>query len=181
MNLLASSAWALDLAFVLILVFGILLGTWGGFIRGICKIAGTIFAVFVAFTFCNALKNSLESSFGLTSAIAAGVGDTIANWLSIAIAFVILFLVVKLGSWFLGKVGTALVDKVGAFRVINRFLGGILGLAEALVLIFLILTVCYWLNLEAVNAFIAQSRLVKAVYEWEWFQWAAQFHFLREP
>ena len=75
----------------------------------------------MAFTFCNALKNSLESSFGMTSAIAAGVGDTIANWLSIAISFVILFLVVKLGSWFLGKVGTALVDKVGAFRLSIAF------------------------------------------------------------
>lgn len=178
-NLLAANAWAIDVAFVLILVLGILFGTWSGFIRGICKIAGTVFAIFVAFTFCNAFKNSLESAFGLTSAIAAGVGDTFANWLSIIISFVLLFLIVKLGSWLLGKVGTALVDKVSVFRYINRILGGILGLAEALILIFLILTICYWLNIDAVNSFIGQSSLVKAIYEWDWFQWAAQFNFMK--
>ena len=73
MNLLASSAWILDVAFILILLLGILFGTWAGFIRGVCKLAGTIFAIFVALTFCNAFKNSLESAFGLTSAIASGV------------------------------------------------------------------------------------------------------------
>lgn len=179
MNLLASSAWVLDVVFFVILILGILLGSWGGFIKGICKLAGTIFAIFVAFTFCNAFKNTLESAFGLTTAIAGGVGETVANWLSIIIAFVILFLIVKIGSWILGKVGTALVDKVAAFRYINRILGGILGLVEAVFLIFLILTICYWINVEAVNALIAQSSIVKSIYQWEWFQWAAQFNFLR--
>ena len=179
MNLLASSAWVLDVAFIVILLLGILFGTWRGFIKGVCKLAGTIFAIFVAITFCNAFKNSLESAFGLTSAIAAGVGETVANWLSIAIAFVLLFIIVKLGAWLLGKVGTALVDKIGVFRLVNRILGGILGLAEALILIFLVLTVCYWINVESVNTFIGQSNIVKAIYEWEWFQWAAQFNFLK--
>ncbi|HIX09535.1 MAG TPA: CvpA family protein [Firmicutes bacterium] len=179
MNLLASSAWILDVAFILILLLGILFGTWAGFIRGVCKLAGTIFAIFVALTFCNAFKNSLESAFGLTSAIASGVGETIANWLSIAISAVLLFLIVKLGAWLLGKIGTALVDKIGIFRAINRVLGGLLGLLEALMLIFLLLTICYWINVDAVNTFIGQSSIVKAVYEWDWFQWAAQFNFLK--
>ena len=178
-NLLASSAWVLDVAFIVILLFGILFGTWRGFVKGVCKLAGTFFAIFVAFTFCNAFKNSLESAFGLTSAIAAGVGETVANWLSIAISFVLLFIIVKLGAWLLGKLGTALVNKVGFFRLINRILGGILGLVQALLLIFLILTICYWVGTESVNTFIGQSSIVKAIYEWEWFQWAAQFNFLK--
>ena len=179
MNLLASSAWILDVVFFVILILGILLGSWGGFIKGVCKLAGTIFAVFVAFTFCNAFKNTLESAFGLTTAIASGVGDTVADWLSIIFAAVILFLIVKICSWLLGKIGTALVDKVSFFRYINRILGGILGLVEAIFLIYLILTICYWINVEAVNAFIAQSSIVNSIYQWEWFQWAAQFNFLR--
>ena len=178
-NLLASSAWVLDVAFIVILLFGILFGTWRGFVKGVCKLAGTVFAIFVAFTFCNAFKNSLESAFGLTSAIAAGVGETVANWLSIAISFVLLFIIVKLGAWLLGKLGTALVNKVGFFRLINRILGGILGLVQALLLIFLILTICYWVGAESVNTFIGQSSIVKTIYEWEWFQWAAQFNFLK--
>ncbi len=179
MFLLASSAWALDVAFIVIIVLGILLGTWGGFIKGVCKLAGTLFAVFVAFTFCNAFKNTLENAFGLTSALANSVGATVANWLSIVIAFVALFLIVKLGSWLLGLIGTALVDKIGVFRYINRILGGVLGLAEALILVFLLLTICYWINVDAVNQFIAQSSIVKAIYEWDGFQWAAQFNFMK--
>lgn len=180
MNLLdASSAWVLDVLFIVILLLGILLGTWRGFVKGVCKLAGTIFAIFVALTFCNAFKNSLESAFGLTSAIANGVGETVANWLSIAIAFIALFIIVKIGAWLLGWIGTALVDKVSFFRVINRILGGILGLVEALFLIFLLLTICTWINADAINTFIGQSSIVNAIYEWEWFRWAAQFNFLK--
>lgn len=178
-NLLASSAWVLDVAFIVILILGILFGTWRGFIKGVCKLAGWIFALFVAFTFCNAFKNCLESAFGLTSAIASGVGETVANWLSIAIAFVALFLIVKLGAWLLGTLGKMLVDKIAVFRIIDRILGGILGLAEALFLIFLLLSICSWINVTAVNDFIGQSSIVNAVYNWEWFRWAAQFNFLK--
>ncbi len=179
MNLLASSAWILDVVFFVILILGILFGSWAGFVRGVCKLAGTIFAIFVAVTFCNAFKNSLESAFGMTTAIANGVGETVANWLSLIISFVLLFLIVKVGSWLLGKIGTALVNKVSVFRYINRILGGLLGLAEALFLIFLLLTICYWINAEAINNFIAQSSIVNAIYHWEWFQWAANFNFMK--
>ena len=111
-----SSAWILDVVFFVILLLGLLLGTWRGFIKGVCKLAGTIFALFVAFTFCNPFKNTLENWFGMTTAIANGMGGTdvavtAASWLSIAIAFVLLFVIVKLLSWILGKVGTAAAER----------------------------------------------------------------------
>ena len=71
-----SSAWILDVVFFVILLLGLLLGTWRGFIKGVCKLAGTIFALFVAFTFCNPFKNTLENWFGMTTAIANGMGGT---------------------------------------------------------------------------------------------------------
>lgn len=179
MNLLASGAWALDVAFVVILLLGILFGAWRGFIKGLCKLAGTFVAIFVAFTFCNAFKNTLESAFGLTSAMAGGIGETAASWVSIIISFLALFLITKVGAWLLGTIGKLLVDKVKAFAAIDRFLGGLLGLAEALVLIFLLLSICTWINVEAVNSFIGESSIVKAIYEWEWFRWAANFNFLK--
>ena len=51
--------WALDLIFFLILLLGLVLGSWRGFVKGICKLAGTIFAIVVAVTFCNPFKNAL--------------------------------------------------------------------------------------------------------------------------
>ena len=178
-GLLASSAWVPDVIFFLVLIIGIFAGAKIGFVRGVCKIAGTVFAVFVAFTFCNAFKNTLENAFGLTSAIANGVGETVANWLSIAIAFVLLFVIVKIAAWLLGKLGTQLVENVSVFRIINKVLGGLLGLVEALFLVFLILTICNWINVEAVDQFIAQTKIVNAIYNWEWFRWAAEFNFLK--
>ena len=169
MNLLASSAWILDVVFFVILILGILFGSWAGFVRGVCKLAGTIFAIFVAVTFCNAFKNSLESAFGMTTAIANGVGETVANWLSLIISFVLLFLIVKIGSWLLGKIGTALVNKVSVVRVINRILGGLLGLADSLFLIFLLINICYWITAESTNNLMAYSYITNATYHWEGF------------
>ncbi len=178
-----SSAWILDVVFFVILLLGLLFGTWRGFIKGVCKLAGTIFALFVAFTFCNPFKNTLENWFGMTTAIANGMGGTdvavtAASWLSIAIAFVLLFVIVKLLSWILGKVGTAAAERSDFFGKINRLLGGILGLAEGLILIFLLLTICYWIPSESLHAFIGESSVVGRIFEWDAFQWAAQFQFL---
>lgn len=178
-----SSAWILDVVFFVILLLGLLLGTWRGFIKGVCKLAGTIFALFVAFTFCNPFKNTLENWFGMTTAIANGMGGTdvavtAASWLSIAIAFVLLFVIVKLLSWILGKVGTSAAERSDFFGKINRLLGGILGLAEGLILIFLLLTICYWIPSESLHAFIGESSVVGRIFEWDAFQWAAQFQFL---
>lgn len=186
MNLLTagqSSAWILDVVFFVILLLGLLFGAWRGFIKGVCKLAGTIFALFVAFTFCNPFKNSLENWFGMTTAIANGLGGTevavtAASWLSIAISFVLLFIIVKLLSWLLGKIGTGIAEKSTIFSKLNRLLGGILGLAEGLFLIFLLLTICYWIPSESLHAFIGESTIVGRIFEWDAFQWAAQFQFL---
>lgn len=179
MQLLAAPTWILDVVFFAILLLGLLFGSWRGFVAGVCKLAGTVFAIFVALTFCNPFKNSLESAFGLTSLIAGKLGETLGSWLSLAIAFVALFVIVKLVVWLLGKVGTSLIEKSAVFSKINRFLGAILGLAEAAFLVFFLLTVCYWINVDSVNAFIQQSTIVGKIYEWDWFQWAAQLNFLK--
>lgn len=179
MNLLASYAWIADLVFILLLVAGILLGAWRGFVAGVCKLAGTIVAVLIALSFCNVFKNSLESWFGLTTALTGAVGEKFAGWISIAISFAVLFAVVKLTVWLLEKLGSGLIERSQVFSKINRFLGGLLGLAEAAVVIFLILSICYWIDVEAVNTFLSESTIVSAIYNWEWFVWAAEFHFLR--
>ena len=81
--------WALDVIFFLILLLGLVLGSWRGFVKGICKLAGTIFAIVVAVTFCNPFKNALESWFGMTSLFASGVGETFGSILAVIVSFII--------------------------------------------------------------------------------------------
>ena len=166
-ELLAVGAWTLDVAFFVILLLGILFGVARGFIKSVCKIAGTVFSAVVAFMFCVTLQNSLESWFGLTSALASAIGNpTVAKVLAIVISFVALMLVVKLLAWFVGKVGTALVDKFAPCRMINRILGGILGLFEAFMLIMLLLAICHWIPVEGMHEFIQSSTIVGKVFDW---------------
>ena len=180
----ASSGWVLDVAFFAILVLATLFGTWRGFVKGVCKLAGTIFAIFVAITFSNAFKNTLEDWFGMTSAIAEGFGGTdaavtAASWISVAIAAIALFLIVKILSWLLGSVGSKLVKQFAPLRIVDRILGAVLGLAKGLFLVFLLLTICYWIPADGLHAYISESSVVGAIFRWEWFQWAAEFNFLK--
>lgn len=177
-NLLSNAAISLDIAFFVIIFLGLLFGVIRGFIKSVCKWAGTVVAIFVAFTFCNAFQGALDEWFGLTAALVGAINnEKIAGWIALAISFVILLIGAKLLSWLLGKIGTALVDRIKAFRVINKCFGGLFGLFEALVLIFLLLMICKWISLEAVDNFIAQSSIVSKIYQWDGFDkfWTLPF------
>lgn len=177
MNLLAASGgWVLDVIFFAVIIVGIVVGVCRGFIKGICKLAGTIFAVGFAVCFCVPMENSLESTFGMTSALSEAIGNaTAGGWIAVVISFVLLVVIIKLGAWLLGKIGTALVEKFAPVKAINRFLGGILGFVKALVIILLLLAICKWIGADSVNAFINSGTIVKYVYQWDWFSWAMQF------
>ena len=177
-NLLSNAAVSLDVAFFVIIFLGLLFGVIRGFIKSVCKWAGTIVAIFVAFTLCNAFQGALDQWFGLTGALISAINnEKIAGWIALAISFIALLVGAKILAWLLGKIGTALVDRVKAFSVINKFFGGLFGLFEALVLIFLILMICRWLSIESVDNFIAQSSIVGKIYQWEWFDkfWTLPF------
>ncbi len=168
MNILAASAssWTLDVVFFALLLLGLLFGVWRGFVKGICKLAGTIFSVIFAFTFCIPMKNQLDSWFGLTSAMG---GTTAAGWGAVVISFVVLVILIKLGAWLIGKLGTLLVNKFGPVKVINKILGGLLGLVKALLFIFILLAIFRWVNAASINNFIANSAVVGKIYNSSWF------------
>ena len=173
--------WIIDVLFMFILIGGILLGIYRGFVAGICKIAGTILSVFVAFSFCTMFQHTLETWFGLTTALSNAIGnDKAAYWIAVVISFVILVLFVKLCAWLLGKLFTCVIEKVSAFSFINRLLGGLLGLLMAGASIFLILTFFQWINVQAVNNYISSSTIVGAIYNWDWFKEAATFPWLKQ-
>ena len=93
-------AWILDVIFFAVLLIGCLVGSKVGFIKGVCKIAGWVLSLVVPFVFCAAFKDALENWFGMVTAIAEGIGNaTIAGWLSMAISFILLFVLVLNREW----------------------------------------------------------------------------------
>ena len=179
LNLLSSTAIALDITFFVIILIFLLVGVARGFIKGVCKWAGTIVSGVLAFTFCNPFQRLLDDWFSLTQALAGALNnEKAAGIIALVISFLIILVGAKLTFWALGKIGTALVKKIKVFGAINAMLGGILGLAEALVVIFLLLMICKWINVAEVNEFILESSIVGKIYQWEWFEWASTLPFI---
>lgn len=159
-------AWVLDVIFFVILLLGCLIGSKVGFVNGVCKIAGWILSLIVPFVFCAAFKDALEGWFGMVTAITNGIGNaTLAGWISMAVSFILLFIIVRLSTWLLGKVGTALTETVKPIAFVNKLLGGLLGILEAFLLCYFLLLVCSWLNIESVVSYIEQSTVVRAIFE----------------
>ena len=234
LDLLTSWTWTSDVAFVLILVVGTAIGAYRGFISGICKVAGTLFALVFAVIFCVSFSNFLEHAFHMTSAIANGLtnsfhkevlttpiptdiagadvkavleqlgvgwlyrviisgafssvevipagttpamllGSTLAKWISIAISFVLLVLIIKLASVLLDKCLSGFVDKVAPFRVVNQLLGAILGLVKAGVVIFLLLAICSWLPIDGLYTFLSSTAIVGPIFSSGWFNAATSY------
>lgn len=228
--LLASNGWILDLAFFLILLFGVALGIRKGFISGICRLAGWLFAVAFAIFFCVLFADFLENAFGMTTAISNGlvkqftknealnfdisganleetlaeanvwkivasaivkgtagtdipqgttlamlISSVVANWISIAISFVLLILLVRIGAVILDKIFSGLVDSVKPLRIVNHFLGGLLGVLKGGILIFLVLAIFHWISAEAIDGYILSSNVVGKIYASDWFHNATDF------
>lgn len=233
-SLLTSWTWTVDVLFILILVAGTAFGAYRGFISGVCKMAGTLFAIVFAIIFCVSFSNFLESLFHMTTAIANGLtnsfkneafltplpvdiagadvsatleslgvgwlprviisgafssvetipagttpavmlGSTLAKWISIAISFVLLVVIIKLAAVLLDKCLSGLVEKLTPFRVVNQLLGAILGLVKAAVVLFLVLAICSWLPIDGLHNFLASSTIVGPIYSSEWFNAATSY------
>lgn len=175
--------WILDVIFFVVLITGMLIGVKRGFIVGVCKVAGTVLSIAMGVLFCNGMALLLENWFGMTTALTNAINNaTIAGFISVGIGFLIVFTLSKLGTWLLGRLGTALANSVKIFDVLNRLFGGLLGLFEALVFSFLILTLCYWLDqwftIPQLVEFIENSSVIGAIFKWDWFIELAHFYFL---
>ena len=174
--LAASNAWIADVVFLAILLIGLFFGVASGFVRGVCKIAGTVFSVIVAFFFCNQLCASLESWFGLTTKLAGAIGSsTLAYWIMVVGCFLVLGVAVRLLAWIVGKVGSALLEHSSVLGVVDRVLGGILGAAEALLFALIVLLILRWISIDVVNGYFEQSFIVSKIYFGEWLDWLASF------
>ena len=167
--LLAAGAWVADVLFFVIFILGILLGVWRGFIKGICKIAGTVFSVIVAVTFCVAMQASMERSFGTTTAINEAIGAPFGEWIMVALCFILLVVIVKVGCWLLGKFGSAIVESCAPAKIVNMVLGGILGAFKAFIVIFVLLAIMNWIPSDSLHEFLSSSSVVGAIFDSQWF------------
>ena len=176
-SLLAKGAWSLDVLFFLLLLLGIFLGVRIGFLKSVCKLAGTIFSVVIAVVFCVPLQASLERSFHWTTKMNLSMNrlpdSPLGKWIMVAICFVFLILLVRLGCWALGSVGTALIDRFAPIRIVNMILGGILGAFEMFTILFVLFAILRWIPSEPLHEFIASSGVVGKIFNptnssWFW-------------
>lgn len=175
--LLAKGGWVLDILFFAIIILGILLGVRRGFVKGVCKIAGTILSVAVAITFCVAVQASLERNFGATTSLNNAVGEPFGQWIMVALSFILLLVAVKLGCWLLGSFGSAIMDSVAPLRFVNMILVGVLGAFKAFVFLFVLFAVFKWIPNESFHDFIASSSVVGKIFESQWFIDATHLNF----
>lgn len=177
---LQSAAWALDIAFFVILLLGIFIGVKRGLLRFVCKIAGTIFSVVLAFMTCIPLKNATGGLFGLEAKLQSSISavPVLGTWITIGVSFLAIAVLVRLAAWLIGIVGKSLVEHSKAMNYVDKALGGVVGLAFAALLILFLLAVCTWLPAAGLQTFIRESFIVSKIYEWPWFQSIASFSFL---
>lgn len=157
-------AWILDVIFFVVLLLGCLIGAKVGLVKGVCKIAGWILSFVIPFICCVAFKDALEHWFGMVTAISNGVGETLGGWISIVISFLLLVVIVRLGTFLLGHLGSALVESIKPAAVVNSLLGGVLGLLEAFLAAYFLLLIFGWIPAESIHAFINESTVVGAIY-----------------
>lgn len=102
--------------------------------------------------------------------MANGIGSTtVADWISVAICFIGLIIVVKLLTMIVGAIGKAILGVSKVLTGVDRILGGILGIAEAFLVILILLMIMKWVNFDAANAFISQSQIVGKIFDAQWF------------
>ena len=179
--LAAGGGWIIDILFFAVLLGGIWYGVYRGFIEGVCKIAGTIFSIVVAVVFCVSLQASLERNFGATSALNDAIGAPFGEWIMIAVSFIFLLGITKLGCWLLGTFGSAIVENRAPLRLLNKFLGGILGAFQFFIIFFVVLAIFRWIPSDSFHEFISSSGVVGKIFDSEWFISATQINFKISP
>lgn len=103
------------------------------------------------------------------------LGSVLSKWISIVISFLLLIILIRFGVRFLAKGLHAITNKIAPLRVVDQFLGAVLGLFKAAFLIFFLLLLCNWLPIPALHEFLGSSAVVGSIFSSEWFQSATSY------
>ena len=138
------------LAYAIFILFAIL-GLKSGFLEGLLRLVGWIFALAFSFKFGPAVANFLQSTFAIPGKIVNLIGGII--------IFIVVIVLLNIFVRFLKK--TVNILRLGFF---DRILGIILGGVKAFILIFLIIFVVQWLPIsDNSKGMITDAKVVKWV------------------
>jgi uncharacterized membrane protein required for colicin V production len=152
----------LDVIFFAIIVLGGLNGYRLGFVRQVMRLFGVVIAYLVAYLLrphvaviirgMHLFSNTVGQQKGLASLL---FGD-----LSGAIAFVVVFIVVFL----LLRYAVGLVDalfRLPVLSFVNRFVGLVLGVAFALIFVYILSLILHYVNTPNIQQQVSHSRIAE--------------------
>lgn len=230
--ILASAGWIFDIIFFAIIIFRTVLGAHRGFIVEVCKLAGKVASILIAFMLCVSFANFLETCFGMTSAIASGIassiskngaygvalahpvagsdllnvltemgigaiprwfisigfsgvevipadttpalmiGSILAKWIANVISFFLLIVLLRLCALLLSRLLTNVVERIAPFRLVNQFLGALLGFLKSCFWLFILLMILSWFPATSI---MESSAIVGNIIGSQWFQNATSY------
>ncbi len=129
----------IDLVLAVVLIFGLIRGFWNGFL---CELAGTVsllVGIYIAIRFSGYLRDFVGSHFpGHPQGIRLA-------------AFLLTFILVLIGIWFLSKFLTR-IAKMAGLGLFNKILGGLLGIVKMLLIASVLISIFEKLNSEGALA-----------------------------
>ncbi len=110
------------------------------------------------------VDNFGNADLAANTTLASVVGGTLANVAMLLIAFIVLFVVAKVVFFILRKTLSALADHIALLDAVNTILGLVLGLLQALLLIYGVLAILAIIPAEAITAYFENSLFVGFLY-----------------
>lgn len=147
-----------------IIVLGLLIGYFRGFIAQIVSIAGMILAYLIAFYFYKDVAPLLKNAISLPTYQNYQKYEFVVKGLKLdtyilnAIAFALLFFGVKLALVIIGRALNVLAKTPG-LNAINRWSGALLGLAEALLIVIIAVNVMTIIPSDGNQKLLASSSI----------------------
>lgn len=126
-----------DLVLVAIAVLSVVFAAKKGFAKSLLETASVFVAGFASYKFCDPVSQFVYKTF--LSEMPYAVASVVARIVSFAVMFVVFSILLKLASGLLSSV----LKKIPLVGTANKLMGGVLGLLKAIVIIYVICTVCY--------------------------------------
>lgn len=152
-----------DLILAVIAVLAVVFAAKKGFAKSLLETASIFIAGIASYKFCVPVSTFVgETFFKDVPDIAAAA---IARVISFAVMFVVFSILLKLASGLMSSI----INKIPLVGTANSVLGGILGFLKAVVIVYVICTVCYLIvvsdNAENLKPVISNSYIYQFITE----------------
>ncbi|MDZ5470743.1 CvpA family protein (plasmid) [Bacillus sp. 31A1R] len=159
----------LDLAIIIILFFGFLIGLKRGFILQFIHLVGFIISFIIAYMYYDKLAPKLTlwvpyPNIGNDSIKLLFENTNLEDAYYRAIAFVAIFFVAKIALQIIGSM-LDFVAHLPILKTLNVWAGGILGIIEVYLIIFILLYIAALLPIGAIQVYLNDSTLAKGIIE----------------